>query len=204
MSDESVKKETEEELETRVEEGETPETAAEAVEETEGGDVELKLAEAEAKAEEHWDQLLRTRAEMDNLHRRVERDLENAHKFALEKFARELLPVKDSLELGLSAVAESEDSEHMAKLKEGTQLTLKMLSSAMEKFGISEVNPVDEPFNPEFHQAMSMLETPDRQPNTVVNVMQKGYVLNERLIRPAMVVVSKAAENTDKKVDEKA
>lgn len=157
-----------------------------------GGEMAEKLAAAEAKAQENWDQLLRTKAEMDNLRRRNEQDLEKAHKFALDKFAQELLPVRDSLEMGLKAAEEAGQES----LIEGTQLTLKMLETAMEKFGIKAVHPVDEPFNPELHQAMSMLEAPDKAPNTVIDVMQKGYTLNDRLIRPAMVVVSKAASST--------
>lgn len=144
---------------------------------------------------------------MDNLRRRTERELENAHKYALERFAQELLPVKDSLEMGLS-VAQTEGAD-LANLKEGTELTLKMLETAMEKYGIETLHPVDEPFNPELHQAMSMLEMAHKAPNTVVDVMQKGYTLNERLIRPAMVVVSKAGSGEtgtepDTNIDEQA
>jgi len=153
---------------------------------------EARLAAAEAKAQEHWDQVLRARAEMDNLRRRAERDVENAHKYALERFAQELLPVRDSLELGLAAAEGAEGSDAAEKLREGTEMTLKLLTGAMEKFGIREVNPVNEPFNPDFHQAMAMQESAQAEPNTVLNVMQKGYTLNERLMRPAMVVVSKA------------
>ena len=148
------------------------------------------LEDARGKADEHWDQVVRTQAEMDNLRKRSERDLANAHKFALERFANELLPVKDSLELGLAAfTAENADSE---KLKEGVELTLQMLTTALEKSAITEVNPENESFNPDFHQAMSMQERDDVEPNTVVTVVQKGYLLNGRLIRPAMVIVSKA------------
>jgi len=181
---------TEEEANEASAETETEQAPAQA-----GSDEDLaqRLAEAEAKAQEHWDQLLRTKAEMDNLRRRTERDLENAHKYALERFALELLPVKDSLEMGLNA-AENEAAE-VTSLKEGTELTLKMLESALEKFGIQHVHPLDEVFNPDLHQAISMLEAPDKAPNTVINVMQKGYTLNERLIRPAMVVVSKASSS---------
>ena len=148
------------------------------------------LEDARGKADEHWDQVVRTQAEMDNLRKRSERDLANAHKFALERFAGELLPVKDSLELGLAAfAAENADPE---KLKEGVELTLQMLTTALEKSAIQEVNPENESFDPDFHQAMSMQERDDVEPNTVVTVVQKGYLLNERLIRPAMVIVSKA------------
>ncbi|RLA04031.1 MAG: nucleotide exchange factor GrpE [Gammaproteobacteria bacterium] len=148
------------------------------------------LEDARGKADEHWDQVVRLQAEMDNLRKRSERDLANAHKFALERFANELLPVKDSLEMGLAAFdTEAADPD---KLREGVVLTLQMLSAAMDKAAIKEVNPQDERFNPEFHQAMSMQERDDVEPNTVVTVVQKGYTLNERLIRPAMVIVSKA------------
>jgi molecular chaperone GrpE len=150
------------------------------------------LQQAETKAQENWDKLLRVQAEMENVRRRAERDVENAHKYALEKFAAELLSVKDSLELG-TAAAQNEDAD-VAKLREGTELTLKMLDDALGKFGITVVDPLDQPFNPEFHQAMSMIESPDKAPNTVVAVMQKGYTLNERLLRPAMVVVAKEPE----------
>jgi len=154
------------------------------------------LAEAEAKAKEHWDQLLRVKAEQENLRRRHEREVQNAHKYALERFAQELLPVIDSLELGAEAAAG--EGATMEKVREGTELTLKMLLSTIEKFGIQAVHPEGEPFNPEYHQAMSMLESPEHAANTVMNVMQKGYTLNERLIRPAMVVVSKGESAGEK------
>jgi len=150
------------------------------------------LEDARGKADEHWDQCLRLQAELDNLRKRAERDVASAHKFALERFAAELLPVRDSLEMGLAAFAtEGADPE---KLREGVELTLQMLTSAMGKFEIREVNPRDERFNPEFHQAMSLQERSDVEPNTVVTVVQKGYLLNERLLRPAMVIVSKAPD----------
>ena len=147
------------------------------------------LEDARGKADEHWDQVVRMQAEMDNQRKRSERDLANAHKFALERFANELLPVKDSLEMGLAAF--DTDGADPGKLREGVALTLQMLTNAMEKVAIKEVNPQDERFDPDFHQAMSMQERDDVEPNTVVTVVQKGYILNERLIRPAMVIVSK-------------
>jgi molecular chaperone GrpE len=152
-----------------------------------------RLEEAETKAQDNWDQFIRAKADLDNLRRRSERDLENAHKYALERFAQELLPVRDSLEMGLAA-AKEEGQASVEKLLEGTELTLRMLEGAMVKFGIEEVNPEGERFDPELHQAMSMLESSHAEPDTVLNVMQKGYTLNGRLIRPAMVVVSKAPE----------
>ena len=146
------------------------------------------LTDARSKADQHWDQCLRLQADMENLRKRNERDLANAHKFALEKFADALLPVKDSLEMGLLAAVENAD---VARLVEGSELTLKMFTSAMEKFNIKEINPLNEKFNPEYHEAMSMQERDDVEPNTVVTVVQKGYTLNDRLIRPAMVIVSR-------------
>ena len=155
-------------------------------------ELQQRLAEAESKAQENWDKLLRVQAEMENVRRRAERDVESAHKYALEKFAAELLPVKDSLEMGLAAAEQSADAD-IAKLREGTELTLKMLGDVLNKFGIRVIDPLDQPFNPDFHQAMSMIDSPDKAPNTVVAVMQKGYTLNERLLRPAMVVVAKGS-----------
>ncbi|MGB5261586.1 MAG: nucleotide exchange factor GrpE [Gammaproteobacteria bacterium] len=146
------------------------------------------LEDARGKADEHWDQVLRLQAELENLKRRAERDLANAHKFALERFANELLPVRDSLEMGLAAF----DTENTAKHKEGIELTLQMMTSVMDKFEIREINPQDQAFDPEYHQAMSIQERADVDPNTVVTVVQKGFLLNDRLIRPAMVIVSKA------------
>lgn len=172
--------------------------------------LQQQLAEAEAKAKEHWDQLLRVKAEQENLRRRHEREVENAHKYALERFVQDLLPVIDSLEMGAEAAAG--EGATLEKVREGTELTLKMLLSTIERFGIQAVHPEGEPFNPEYHQAMSMLESPEHAANTVMNVMQKGYTLNERLIRPAMVVVSKGssaaaqeeAEAEDANLDEQA
>lgn len=156
-----------------------------------------KLEEAEKKASDNWDQLLRTKAEMDNLRRRTQKDLENAHKFAIEKFVSELLPVLDSMELGLDAAAH--ESSTIESLKEGTEMTLNMLKTAMEKFNIVEVHPHGEKFDPELHQAMSIQENAELEDNTVMAVMQKGYLLNDRLVRPAMVMVSKApADNSEK------
>ena len=147
------------------------------------------LTDARNKADEHWDQCLRLQADIENLRKRKERDVANAHKFALDKFAVDLLPVRDSLEMGLAAA----DSVDAAKLREGSELTLKMLVSAMDKYNIIEVNALNEQFNPEYHEAISMQDREDVAPNTVVTVVQKGYLLNDRLIRPAMVIVSRAA-----------
>jgi len=149
----------------------------------------LMLEDARAKADEHWDALLRAKAEMDNLRKRAKRDVESAHKFGIERFVGELLPVKDSLELGLSAA--SDEQADVAKLREGMELTLKMLSTAMEKYGVEQLDPEGQKFDPERHQAMTMQETDSVEPGTVVSVIQKGYLLNDRLVRPALVIVAK-------------
>lgn len=146
-----------------------------------------QLAAAQQKADENWDIALRAKAETDNVRRRATIDVENAHKYSVEKLVNEFLPVKDSLELGLNA---SETAE-VASLVEGMDLTLKMFETALEKCGVSMIDPKGEAFDPEKHQAMTMIEDANHESGTVVDVMQKGYTLNERLIRPAMVVVAK-------------
>ncbi|MES9993628.1 MAG: nucleotide exchange factor GrpE [Candidatus Thiodiazotropha sp.] len=168
--------------------------------EAESQELTKLLEDARAKADDHWDQLMRTRAELENIRKRNQRDLENAHKFALEKFSVDLLQVWDSLELGHQA--SQDEQADLDKLREGTELTLKLLVDVMQKHGIEQVNPDGEAFNPEFHQAMSMQERDDVAPNTVVAVVQKGYLLNNRLLRPAMVMVSKAG--TGAAIDEEA
>lgn len=178
--------------------------AGEAGEGATAAELQALLDEANAKAEDYWNQLLRSKADLDNMRRRMERDLESAHKFGVEKLVMELLPVRDSMELGLAAI--SSESTEVAKFREGSELTLKMLDGALEKFGVQEINPVGEKFNPERHQAMSMQETAEVEPNTVVTVVQKGYMLHDRLVRPAMVIVSKTATPppNERKVDEMA
>ena len=167
------------------------ETAEEAVAETISIEaLQEQLNTAEKKAAENLDKALRTQAEMENLKRRTSKDLENAHKFALEGFSKELLAVIDSLELGLQAL--TGDSEEVQKFREGSELTLKQFDAAFTKFNIEKIDPVGETFNPELHQAMAMQPSEEAAPNTILNVFQKGYNLNGRLIRPAMVVVAKA------------
>jgi len=170
------------------------EEVLETVNETEGealsaSELIERLEQAEKKATDNWDQLLRTKAEMDNIRRRTQKDLENAHKFALEKFISEMLAVKDSLEMGVDAAGQENAS--VDSLREGSEMTLNMLSGVFEKFNVVELNPVGEKFNAEHHQAMSMQPSDEHEPNTVIAVMQKGYLLNDRLVRPAMVMVSK-------------
>ena len=148
--------------------------------------LEQSLKQAELLAQEHHDAWLRAKAEADNIRKRAQTDVANAHKYAIENFASELLAVKDSLEAALSAATPS-----IENLKSGVELTLKQLSSAFEKFNLSEINPVNEKFDPHQHQAISMVES-EAEANTVVSVLQKGYQLHDRMVRPALVTVSKA------------
>jgi molecular chaperone GrpE len=147
------------------------------------------LEDARAKADENWDRALRLQAELDNSRKRFERELEGAHKYAIEKFVIELLPVRDSLENALDA-SRAEQAD-IATFREGTELTLKMLDQALEKSGVEEIDPLGQRFDPELHQAMSVQPAEGAEPNTVVVVMQKGYTLNGRLVRPALVIVAK-------------
>lgn len=148
--------------------------------------LEELLRLAELKAEEHHDAWLRAKAETENVRRRAQEDIAKAAKFAIERFARELLAVKDSLEAALTAEAPSVDS-----MKAGAELTLRQLVAAFEKSSLSEIDPLGEKFDPHFHQAISMVEA-DQEPNTVVTVLQKGYLIADRVLRPALVIVSKA------------
>ncbi len=165
-------------------------------------ELQKQLKQAEKKAEENWDKAVRTQAEMQNLKRRMQKDLENAHKYGLERFAKELLVVIDSLELGIQA--STSDNPEVVVLREGSALTIKQFESVFAKFNIEAVDPVGQPFNPELHQAMTMQPSADVEPNTVLNVFQKGYVLNGRLIRPAMVVVSQAVKPVEKPTENEA
>lgn len=152
-----------------------------------------KLNEVEEKSNQYWERILRMQADNENLKRRVERDISNAHKFALEKFATALIPIIDSLELCLSSSPADLDEKGKAIL-EGVELTLKMFYNILEKFNIEQVNPVSETFDPEFQQAISMHYDPNVSPGKVISVLQKGYTLNNRLLRPALVVVAKEKE----------
>jgi len=147
------------------------------------------LAAAEAKAAENWNSYLRAVAELDNYRKRMDRELDNARKYAVERFAQELIGVIDSLEAGLNAAGANSGSA----LLEGTQATLKQLQRAFEKAGIKLIDPQGQPFDPAWHEAMVAQPSADQPANTVLSVIQKGYSLNGRLLRPARVVVSKAA-----------
>lgn len=153
-----------------------------------------RIAELEAQlqkaAQRERDSVMRARAEADNIRRRAEQDVEKAHKFALEKFSNELLPVIDNLERALDLADKS--NPELTSMIEGIELTLKSMLDVVRKFGVEQVGEVNVPFNPEVHQAMTLMESEQHEPNHVMMVMQKGYTLNGRLIRPAMVAVSKA------------
>ena len=146
------------------------------------------LRQAELKAQEHHDAWLRAKAEVENMRRRAQEDVAKAHKYAIESFAAELLPVKDSLEATLAA-----ENAALEALRSGVELTLKQLSSVFDKSGLKEINPAGEKFDPHRHQAISMLPS-DREPNTIINVLQKGYLLNDRVVRPALVTVAKGKD----------
>lgn len=164
-------------------------SASEDVEAPEG---DAALAEMKALADENWDKYVRAAAELENVRKRASRDVENAHKFALERLCSELLAVRDSLEMGLAAA----DKADAQSLLEGKKATLKLLTTTMERFGVVELDPQGEPFDPQEHEAMTMQPSADVEPGSVLSVFQKGYALNGRLLRPARVVV--AAEPADK------
>ena len=171
------------------------EEAAEAASEEQAEAAEPSLEELQAKVQENWEKYLRTYAEMENVRKRAVRDVENARKFALEKFSNELLAVRDSLEMGLGTAGDAD----VAAIRAGAEATLKQLSSVMERFGVEEVDPEGEPFDPQLHEAMTMQPSADVEPGTVLTVFQKGYSLNGRLLRPARVVVAMAPVDAGEK-----
>ena len=151
--------------------------------------IEELLRQAELRAQEHHDAYLRAKAETDNIRKRAQVDVQNAHKFGIESFANALLPVKDSLEAALAAQNNTVES-----LRAGVELTLKQLVTAFEKFSLTEIDPLGQKFDPHRHHAMTMVEA-DAEPNTVVQVLQKGYALYDRVLRPALVCVAKAKDS---------
>jgi molecular chaperone GrpE len=167
-----------------------PEAAAEESQEAPESD---PLAELKARADENWDKFMRAAAEAENIRKRAARDVEHARKYALEGFGREMLAVKDSLEMGIQAAANAD----AATLLAGKEATLKLLATTLERFGIEELDPEGEPFDPEYHEAMTMQPTADAEPGSVLTVIQKGYSLNGRLLRPAMVIVAAEPQDTD-------
>ena len=183
--------------------GQEPELNEEAVEqERDESDLQARVEELEAQLEDAKDQVLRAAAEVQNIRRRAEQDVQKAHQFALEKFSTDLLAVVDSLERGLE-VADPNNSV-LKPMREGMQLTFKQLLDTLRRFNVERVEPVGQPFNPELHQAMVMEESATAEPNSVLKVFKPGYTLNGRLLRPAMVVVSKAPAEPVVKIDEQA
>ena len=151
--------------------------------------IEQQLEKTRATVKDYWDQIMRLKAEMENNRKRAQRDIENAHKYALKNFSEALLPVVDSMEMAQQA-AEAENAS-LESISEGNKLTMTMFMQILEKYGLKQLNPVGEKFDPEQHQAISMVEDDNVKADHIVSVMQKGFLLNERLVRPAMVVVAK-------------
>jgi len=174
---------------------------ADAVDTPSAPENELDAEKMKEELDSLRDQLMRALAEAQNVRRRAEQDVEKAHKFALEKFAKELLPVVDSLEKSIES-SQGEESERLASIREGVEMTLALLMGVLNRFNVEVVDPLGEPFDPQLHEAMSMVEQPTAEPNSVIAVVQKGYTLNGRLLRPAMVVVAKGGSAT--KVDTQA
>jgi molecular chaperone GrpE len=177
--------------------GQTPEGQPGADSPASDGGAELErlraqLAEAQGQLGQHREQVLRAAAELENIRRRAARDVEQAHKFALEKFAQELLPVRDSLELAAASAATAD----AASLAAGQDATLKLLARAFEKFAVNAIDPVGEPFDPQRHEAMAMQPSATAEPDSVLQVVQRGYELNGRLLRPARVIVARSAQET--------
>ncbi|MAA65661.1 MAG: nucleotide exchange factor GrpE [Alteromonadaceae bacterium] len=164
----------------------------------EGSEVEA----LEQQLAEQKEQVLRVQAEMQNVRRRSELDVEKARKFALEKFVKELLPVADSLEKAVESTEAASGDAVVASFREGAEMTLGLFLSSLGKFNVKQLNPVGEPFDPQLHEAMSMVPAPDAEPNSVVACIQKGYTLNDRLVRPAMVMIAKPEGGA--KIDEQA
>ena len=164
-----------------------PEAIDEPLEEQDN--IEQQLQKAQETIKDYWDQMMRLRAEIENNRKRAERDIENAHKYALKTFIENLLPIIDSMEMGqIAAVA---DNATLESIREGSALTMNMFVQVLEKNGLQQIDPLGEKFDPERHQAISMIEADGAESNYVIEVMQKGFLLNDRLVRPAMVVVAK-------------
>ncbi|GBF29125.1 protein GrpE [bacterium MnTg03] len=186
-NDETLKDESK--IETRVKISDQAETESESKTDTSEEDTEQQLLKAQATIKDYWDQIMRLKAEIENNIKRASRDIGNAHKFALRNFAESLLPILDSMEMGQQA-AEGEKA-NLSSIVEGSQLTMTMFVQALEKHGLKQIDPVGESFDPDQHQAISIVEDENAESNTVISVMQKGFSLNDRLVRPAMVVVAK-------------
>lgn len=154
-------------------------------------DVQSLLVEAQTQAAQHYDSLLRLQADMENLRRRTEREIDNAKKFALERIVNDLLPVLDSMEMGLQASAQAANEQDT--IRQGLEMTVKMFQDVMQRFSVEAVDPIGQKFNPQEHEAMTMQPSAEHEPNTVMFTVQKGYKLHGRVVRPARVVISAAA-----------
>ena len=192
MSDEEAKLNGENAVEEPVNEAEANEAGSDANDEV--STLNAQIEKLEQEANDAKEQALRTAAEMQNLRRRTERDVENAHKYGQEKLINSLLPVLDNLDRALSSGegADNDNGDALKSLIEGVELTRKSALDALQKFSVDILDPVGEPFDPEFHEAMTMIPSETAEPNSVIDVLQKGYTLNGRLLRAAMVVVAKA------------
>lgn len=180
--------EQQEAMQTAAEEAQAADEALEQAQEQVADDLQSLLDEARAEAEKHKDMLLRVQADMENLRRRTRLDVESAHKYALEKFVNALLPAMDSMEMGIDAA--SKEGATIESIKEGVEITFKQLLDVLQEFNVERVDPTGEKFDPQLHEAMTMIPSPEHESNTVVDTIQKGYTLNERLVRAARVVVA--------------
>jgi len=177
-----------EETQTAAEEAQAADEALQDAEQQVEQDLAALLEEARAEAEKHKDMALRVQADMENLRRRTRLDVESAHKFALEKFVNALLPAMDSMEMGMDAA--SKEGASIESIREGVEMTFKQLLDVLQEFNVERVDPTGEKFDPQLHEAMTMIPSPQHESNTVVDTIQKGYTLNERLVRAARVVVA--------------
>ncbi len=187
-TEQPVEQMNEEQIPTAEEALEASDEALEQAQETVSEDVEALLAESRSEAEKHRDMALRIQADMENLRRRTRLDVENAHKYALDKFVNALIPAMDSMEMGMEAASKKEAS--IESIREGIDMTFKQLLDVLAEFNVERIDPKGEKFDPQLHEAMTMVPSPDHESNTVVDVIQKGYTLNERLVRPARVIVA--------------
>ena len=178
----------EEQIPTVEETLEASEEALEQAQESVEEDIEALLAESRSEAEKHKDMALRIQADMENLRRRTRLDVENAHKYALDKFVNALIPAMDSMEMGMDAA--TKEGASIDSIREGIDITFKQLLDVLGEFNVERIDPKGEKFDPQLHEAMTMIPSPEHESNTVVDVIQKGYTLNERLVRPARVIVA--------------
>ena len=176
------------EQQTVAEEVKSADEALEQAQEQVDNDLEALLAEARAEADKHKELALRVQADMENLRRRTRMDVESAHKYALEKFVNALIPAMDSMEMGIDAA--SKEEANIDSIKEGVEMTFKQLLDVLQEFNVERVDPTGEKFDPQLHEAMTMIPSPEHESNMVVDTIQKGYTLNERLVRAARVIVA--------------